>query len=432
MIGWIAGIVLFALIIIMISIILKIDIIIPIFIIVVTSTSQIPEEYHHLISYGFSFFILGYWLFRHIRLDKHIVAMDRSVSFFMFAVVLLSLVSSVFSEYYSQSIFATFRQAFFFIIIYIIYDWLGSEIQIRKVFYAFVFIGLVMSIPVIIQFAQAGFSLFSSSGKYPVRLSGFFTGQTALAMNLSYVLPVTLSLAIYRSKSKSRLFLLFFVLIMMVALFFTFSRAEWISVAISTTILLYTTKLGKRIVFTLIFLSVSIILLSETVQDVLRVLFRLEGGLTQRGILWKAAWDMFKDHPYLGTGPWTFKEYLFNYARVTPGTWLSSIIIFSKGGAHNFYLNSAAQLGVGGILMSFGVIALYFYKFKEALKVSKRSNLRYLLYPCGAIIAGTFGRSFFQSNGIITSGWLSMDIYFWVIFIITLRISDIERMRQSA
>jgi len=219
---------------------------------------------------------------------------------------------------------------------------------------------------------------------------------------------------------------------MMLALFLTFSRAEWISVAISTTILLLTTKLGRRIVILSIFLSASIILFSSTVQDILMVIFRIEGGLTQRDVLWKAAWKIFRDNPILGTGPWTFKEYVFSYARVIPGTWTSDVVIFSKGGAHNFYLNYAAQLGVGGIVVAIGVIVLYFYKFKKALKISKRADYRYILYPCGAIIAGTFGRSFFQSNGIMTSGWLSMDLYFWVIFIITLRMSEIESTRQTA
>lgn len=432
LIGWIAGIALLVIVLAVIVLILDKDILIPAYIIIITSTSQIPEQYHHLASYGFSTLLLGYWLFRHIRSDKQLVAMDRAVSLFMFAVVLLSLVSSVFSEYYAQSFFGTLRQAFFFIIVYIIYDQFRSEIQIRKVFYALVLIGLVMSVPVIIQFAQTGFSLFLSSSLIPNRLSGFFTNQGALAMNLAYTLPITLSMAIYGSKSISRLFLLFSVVIMMVALFLTFSRAEWVSVAISTTILLSTTKLGRKIILILIFLAAIIILLSDTVQDMLLIILRVESGLTHRDILWKAAWDIFKDNPYLGTGPWTFREYVFNYARVEPGSWISAVVIFSKGSAHNFYLHSAAQLGVGGIIMSIGVIVLYFYKFKAALKTSKRSEFTYFLYPCGAIIAGAVGRSFFQATGIITSGWLGGDLYFWVIFIITLRIGEIERNHQTA
>ena len=432
LIGWIAGIALLGMVLVVIAIILDKDILIPVFIIAVTSTSQIPEQYHHLISYGFSSLLIGYWLFQRVQTKTQLLYMDRSVSIFLFAVVLLSLMSSVFSEYFAQSLFATLRQTFFFIIVYIIYDWIRSEIQIRKIFFALVFIGVVISTPVILQFASSGFTILASSDIIPIRLSGFFTGQTALAMNLSYVLPVTLSIAIYSSKRISRLFLLFFVMIMMVALFLTFSRAEWVSVAISTTILLSTTRLGRRIVLALIFLSASIILFSETVQNMLMIIFRVESVLTHRDVLWKAAWDIFKDHPYLGTGPWTYKEYVYNYTRVVPGTWLSSIVIFSKGGAHNFYLNSAAQLGVGGIIMSISVFVLYFRKFKGALKVSNRTNFRYLLYPCGAIVAGMFGRSFFQSNGIITSGWLSMDIYFWVMFIITLRIGEIGQSDQSA
>ena len=161
------------------------------------------------------------------------------------------------------------------------------------------------------------------------------------------------------------------------------------------------------------------------IQEMLLILLRVESGLSSRDVMWKAAWDIFKDHPILGTGPWTFKEYVFSYARIEPGTWISDIVIFSKGSAHNFYLHSAAELGFGGFLMSIGIFILYFSKFRLILKKLNQSSLNYLLYPCGAIIAGAIGRSFFQANGIITSGWLSMDLYFWVMFSITLSIGKI-------
>jgi len=423
--GWIAGIILLGIAIIVIAVFLDKDIIFLTFIVVVTSTSQIPEQYHHLISYGFSFLLLIYWLFWHIQSKTQLFEIDRGVSLFMFAVVLLSLVSSVFSEYYTQSFFATLRQAFFFIIVYILYDWLRREIQIRKVFYALVFIGLVMSVPVIMQFAQSGFSLFSSSLISPNRFAGFFTGHGALALNLSYTLPVTLSMSLYSKNSTIRFFLFTSALIMSFALFLTFSRAAWVSVAISTTILFLTTRRGKQFVIMLTILLIAIILSSEMIQEMLLILFRVESGLSSRDVMWKAAWDIFKDHPIIGTGPWTFQEYVFNYTRVVPGSWISDVVSYSKGSAHNFYLHSAAELGFGGFLMSTGIFILYFRKFRLTLKKLNQSNLNYLLYPCGAIVAGVIGRSFFQANGIITSGWLSMDLYFWVIFSITLSIGKI-------
>ena len=421
LIGWIAGFVLLGMAIIVIAVFLDKDIIFPAFIIIVTSTSQIPEQYHHLISYGFSFLLLGFWLFRHIRSNTQLLEIDRGVSLFIFAVLLLSFVSSVFSDYYRQGLFATFRLAFFFVIVYVLYDWLRSEVQIRKVFSALVIIGLVISFPAIIQFAQAGFTLFSSSLISPTRFAGFFTGQGALAMNLSYTLPITLSMSLYSKNSTARFFLFTSFLIMSFALFLTFSRAAWISVAISTTILILTTRKGKQFIIILTILLTSIMLSSEMIQEMLLILLRIESGLSSRDVMWKAAWDIFKDHPIIGTGPWTFREYAFSYTRVEPGSWISGIVSFSKGSAHNFYLHSAAELGFGGFLMSTGIFILYFRKF-HLIKKLTQSSFNYLLYPCGAIVAGVIGRSFFQANGIITSGWLSMDLYFWVIFSITLSI----------
>jgi len=423
--GWLVGIILLGLVIIGVSIFLDKEIIFPAFIIIVTSTSQIPEQYHHLISYGFSFLLIIYWYFLHIQSNRQFIKIDRDVLLFIFALLSLNLVSSIFSDYYSQSFFATLRQVFFFIIVYVLYDWLRGDAQISKVFNAIVFIGIIMSIPAIIQFAQAGYTLFSTSSMAPNRFAGFFTGQGALALNLAYTLPITLSMSIYSKNNMSRYLLLFSVLIMGFALFLTFSRAAWVSVAISSTILILTTRMGRQFIFMLTILIAGIILSSERIQDMLLLLMRVESGLSLRDVMWKAAWEIFKDHPIIGTGPWTFREYAFSYARVLPGTWSSDVVIFSKGTAHNFYLHSAAELGVGGLLISTGIFILYFRKYRFILDKIKKTNLNHLLYPCGAIIAGMIGRSFFQANGIITSGWLSMDLYFWVIFSITLSIGKI-------
>ena len=425
--GWLAGIALLGIVLVVMAIILDRDIIFPAFIIIVTSTAQIPEQYHHIISYGFTFILLGYWMLWRNQSNTSLSNLDRSVFYFMLAIVLLSLLSAIFSEYYRQSLFATARQAVFFFIVYIIYDWMRSEVQIQKVFYALVFIGLVISIPAIFQFAQSGFSLFSSSDNRPVRYAGFFTGVSAMGMNLSYILPIAFAMTLHLRNGFFRILLFFSVLMITGALFLTFARAAWLSAALSTTVLLFTFKRGKQIVLMLFFLSVSIILFSETVQDMLIVLIRLESGLTQRDILWKAAWEIFKDHPFLGTGPWTYKEYVFSYTRVEPGSWISGVVIFAKGGAHNFYLHSLAEFGISGFFMATGVFVLYFHKYRSAFRASLRSDLRYFLYPCGAIIVGAFGGSFFHGAGIITSGWLSVDLYFWVIFVVTLRIGEIGR-----
>ena len=49
-----------------------------------------------------------------------------------------------------------------------------------------------------------------------------------------------------------------------------------------------------------------------------------------------------------------------------------------------------------------------------------------LLITCVAIVTGLVGRSFFEGNGILTNGWLSFDLYFWLIFAILLRTKQLS------
>ncbi|HKT60118.1 MAG TPA: O-antigen ligase family protein, partial [Gemmatimonadales bacterium] len=61
-------------------------------------------------------------------------------------------------------------------------------------------------------------------------------------------------------------------------------------------------------------------------------------GMTERLMLWQAAWDAFEAHPVLGVGYGQFR----NYAHVATG---------ENKLAHQTYLSIAAELGVAGLLV---------------------------------------------------------------------------------
>jgi hypothetical protein len=103
--------------------------------------------------------------------------------------------------------------------------------------------------------------------------------------------------------------------------------------------------------------------------------------------LW-AGWKMFLAHPLLGVGP---GNYTAAYQEFTAGPWFAS-----RGHAHNYYLQIAAEAGVLGLvayLILLGSIVRALYQGRRHTSDSMRRAI--LIGICG-IIAATAGHGLFE------------------------------------
>jgi O-antigen ligase len=105
---------------------------------------------------------------------------------------------------------------------------------------------------------------------------------------------------------------------------------------------------------------------------------------------WHVATRMFETHPLGGVG-------LGNYTTVEPAyttqdinLQFSSFILRLKHVAHNTYLQVAAEVGIVGILLFLGVLAIPFRLATKALASLRRGSDPIEFYVCG-VIAGTGG-----------------------------------------
>ena len=85
---------------------------------------------------------------------------------------------------------------------------------------------------------------------------------------------------------------------------------------------------------------------ASTSADLQERLFTFTGGY--RVELWTAAWDDFKDHPLLGSGPGTYEEY-WNQHRPIP---------HDVRDAHSLYLETLAELGPLGLALLLVALAV--------------------------------------------------------------------------
>lgn len=229
-------------------------------------------------------------------------------------------------------------------------------------------------------------------------MSPFYNDHTIYGAVLAMFLPV-LGYFIYNSqytfaqKGISFVFLLIFV----IALIFSFTRAAWISLAIAFALgaIMY-----FRINFKVIGL-VSIVALGLFFITKDRILMKLEknrqdssSNLTEhvqsisnissdasnleRINRWSAAIRMFEKHPGVGFGPGTYAfkyaPYQFSYEKT-----IISTNAGNKGNAHSEYIGPLAESGVLGLLTFVAIVVAIFYTAISLYYSMEKGALRALV-----------------------------------------------------
>jgi len=85
---------------------------------------------------------------------------------------------------------------------------------------------------------------------------------------------------------------------------------------------------------------------------------RVAGSNLTKWYMWKASWEMFKEHPLFGIGPYRFEEELPNYLSEEVKAELFKHGSFSH--AHSIYFDYLATMGITGFL---GLLLFLFAAF---------------------------------------------------------------------
>ena len=410
------------------AIIYDANILFPSYLFLVGITAQLPTEYHHISSYGITGLLLLIWILLKIYYREQIIIPERSIFFLITFYIGWNFISALFSEYSLNGIFISVGITVFFMVVFVFYDWLRTKKRISTVIDTIIIIGVVSSLFVVIDFLKSSV-IFDKTEL--VRYSGIFTGVNALGLVLAMGIPFVLHyMFIYKHDKKGMKYLLVFFL-MTFALFLTFSRSAWLAFGICALIILLYHKTTRPFIIPTIIVFIGIILLSESNRELAVNMLRIESTFSGREYLWKAAIEMIKEYPVVGVGPGAIGNYMIYYSGVDMHSWMGEQIFFARNNAHNFYLTMGAELGVFGIMVAVSTVGIFFVHFFRTKSFVVTTGEKSLLITCGAIAAGLFGRSFFEGNGILTNGWLSFDIYFWLIFSIIIRLKQLSLANQG-
>ncbi|MCK4427443.1 MAG: O-antigen ligase family protein [candidate division Zixibacteria bacterium] len=398
-----------------------------VFVVFVPLTMQLPAGIHHLISYSLSGMLVFSWLIRKLVNAQTFASLNRGVLLFMIFYTLWGLVCSLHSDYLTTGLFVTLRQLLFFVIFYVLYDWMKSEKEINLIVNAMIAMGVIASLPAITQMLSAGLSDVFRFGS-PMRFGGIYTSPNFLGLHLSFILGVAVSKFLYVDLPKKRWFPLVLILIISAALFFTFSRAAWLLAFVSISIILFLFKGGRVFISTTVVFFTLILLVFPEIRESIEMILRLEVGVTNRDVLWKGAIGIISAHPIFGTGPGTFKHVITSFVPVSLLMWSGGLAL--AGDSHNFFLTKGVELGLVGVFLILCFFVNYFKIYFRNLKKVKILKLEYIFYGAGATIIGAIARSFFEGGGIMTGGAISFDLFFWLMIAFTLKVNQLSNEKS--
>lgn len=103
-------------------------------------------------------------------------------------------------------------------------------------------------------------------------------------------------------------------------------------------------------------------------------------AVVERMAHWQAGWAMFVDHPWLGVGAGNYGS---AYPRYFVGMWHEAL-----GHAHNYYINTLAELGLAGGAVVLCLLGFIFARFGRPLVTSETNSHVFWRAVCAGVCGG--------------------------------------------
>lgn len=251
---------------------------------------------------------------------------------------------------------------------------LKSQKDIKKAFGVFFWTLMVTVVIVVVRHMFEGFSFDSINSV----LNPFYRNHVSYACLVAIAMPYMYFLYRVATVKWKKSVLLGLLVILGVALFFSYTRAAigamillpiyYAVVAFRRTLILFVIGvLGMLgLVFALSFdnnyLSFApnyeSTIYHDSFDDILAATYRFEDLSTmERVYRWVAGYKMISDRPILGFGPSNFYQFYESYSVSSFSTYVSDNE--EKSGIHNYYLMTAVEQGLVGLL--FFVCLIFFF-----------------------------------------------------------------------
>jgi O-antigen ligase len=303
-------------------------------------------------------------------------------------------------------------------------------------------LGLFVVILITFRFHyQFNFSISGSSQA----CAPFYNDHTAYGTALTFIIPIIAYLIyVYKQTLKLKLVLITFLIFFLLALYFSFSRAAWLSLGFGVLAVNFISTKYKLLYYVGFVLALSIAVYKV---DALKTAFSTSKNIShgkdvtmhiksvtnvksdasnkERLNRWKCAMRMFADKPWLGFGPGTYQFFYGNYQQRVDLTYISTFK-GTKGHAHSEYLNYLSEEGFLGLLIFIITILSINYTSVKLIKRITEKKDKFLVITLFISILTFLFHSFF--NGFIESDKIAMLYYTALAALVAL---DIKQKEQN-
>ncbi|MFA6047405.1 MAG: O-antigen ligase family protein [Parcubacteria group bacterium] len=236
------------------------------------------------------------------------------------------------------------------------------------------------------------------------RLQAFFNSPNYLAMFLA---PGVI-IGVFSSGLKNlKLLKILKLIIIALAIFFTYSYASWISIIFAVLIIFFLTHKisGKHILFLVLIFLIVVFLSKDTskFQDLAN--YNSRSSLASRIMIWQSAEKIAKDNYLIGIGPGNFQDKYLEYQKYFP-----PYLQWAAPHPHNLYLAFWLSAGLIGLLAFIGILYLFFTKVE--MRQSAMIETRHCLVS--TVAAGII--IYFLLHGLVDTTYFKNDlsVVFWM------------------
>lgn len=299
-----------------------------------------------------------------------------------------------------------------------------------------------LSFVVIYTLVMHSRSGFTQESSYYISMP-FYIAHGIYSAAISFFIPLFLAYLFYSRKLRLHWFvfltILFLLLLFGTGVFYSYTRAAWLSIAVSVAMFIPLALrmklqtqlliLGSAVAMFFVFEDQILYVLSKNKQDSGEGFskhlqsasnIRTDASNVERINRWMSAINMFKERPVFGFGPGT---YMFVYAPFQEARYrtLISTNFGNQGNSHSEFLNPLSETGLLGLVSLLAMLYIGINRAFNLLYASRSPRIKLLLTGVSLGLVGYFTHGFLnnysETNKIAPLFWgglaiiVAIDVY---------------------
>ena len=249
-------------------------------------------------------------------------------------------------------------------------------------------------------------------------VTGPYSNENNLAIYLTGVIPIVLCFSLWKWKRIwVKIGFLLLATMLMLSSLWTLCRGGWVGLTaglILVALLINYSRLPKKIFWTLFSMSYIFCVPLTAIG----LFFFQHRGDSDRFILYRGAWKMITEHPFLGKGLGTFMDYCAQYTNN-----------FGVYYVHNCFLQMWAESGIFSLLSFLLFNGYVFYKNIKVIIRAPASLNSFLLIGLNAGLLGFLVHSFFDTQFY---SFQALFLYWAVLGLAVALSSNLETSEKTA